>query len=272
MFKALREDVILYRYLIGIQVKAQLQYKINLLFDIAAYLGITALEFTAVILYFQAFPSLLGWKMGEVALLAGIINFSFGLAELFGGGIDKFSESIRRGEFDRVLLRPVSVFMLVVSNEFMLRRFGRMTQGILVFLFGISLLPGLHWTLDKALALLIGVGSTSIIFIAIMMLGATMCFWTIQTTELTNILTDGGREMLNYPVTIYQDMMQRFFLFVVPVAFGSFLPICYLLDRSLPFGLPPTVVWCSPLLACMFATIAAFIWRFGIRHYQSTGS
>lgn len=272
MLKAFLEDAGLYRYLISIQVKAQLQYKINLLLEIIAYLSITALEFTAIILFFQAFPSLLGWKIGEVALLAGVINLSFGLAELCGGGIDNFSELIRRGEFDRVLLRPANVFMQVISNEFMLRRFGRMTQGVLIFFFGLAILPDLHWTLAKALALLIGIGSTALIFISIMMLGATMCFWTIQTTELTNILTDGGREMLNYPITIYQDIMQRIFLFIIPIAFGSFLPICYLLGRSLPFDLPLVLIWCSPLVALAFAAIARFVWGFGVRHYQSTGS
>ena len=43
------------------------------------------------------------------------------------------------GEFDRVLLRPASSFMLVVGSDFRLRRLGRISQGIITLLIG---LPG----------------------------------------------------------------------------------------------------------------------------------
>ncbi len=95
------------------------------------------------------------------------------------------------------------------------------------------------------------------IFVTILLLGATVCFWTIETTELTNILTYGGREMLSYPLTIYHQMLQRFFLFVVPVAFGSYVPTCYILGRPLPFGLSSWLAFAGPLAAALFAFIAA---------------
>ena len=37
-------------------------------------------------------------------------------------------------------------------------------------------------------------------------------------------------------------------------------------------GLPGWVVWCSPAVALVAALLAAAIWRFGVRHYRSTGS
>jgi len=91
------------------------------------------------------------------------------------------------------------------------------------------------------------------------LLGATVCFWTVETTELINILTYGGREMLSYPLTIYHQLLQRFFLFVVPVAFGSYVPACYILERPLPSGLPNTLVFAAPLAAIIFAFMAGFV-------------
>jgi ABC-2 type transport system permease protein len=87
-----------------------------------------------------------------------------------------------------------------------------------------------------------------------------------------NILTYGGRDMLSYPLAIYNQFLQRFFLFVVPLAFGSFVPTCYLLGRPLPFGLPAEVAFAAPFVALVFAMAAFVAWRFGVRHYQSTGS
>jgi ABC-2 type transport system permease protein len=270
--RILYSDTRLYLLLIRMQVLAQAQYKANLILDITTYFFVTGLEFVAVLLFFVRFPTLLGWHVGEIALLAGVMSISFGLAEMIGAGIDDFALIIRRGEFDRVLLRPVGVFMQVFGSDFRLRRLGRLTQGVLACILALHLLPDLHWTGEKALVPLLGIVSGAAIFITVQLLGATVCFWTIETTELTNILTYGGREMLSYPLTIYHQLLQRFFLFIVPVAFGSYVPVCYMLDRPLPFGLPLALAFAAPGFALVFALVGGFVWRFGVRHYQSTGN
>ncbi len=265
-------DLRLYVYLLITQIRAQAQYKVNLVIDISTYFALTSLEFVGVLLYFGPFPTLLGWKVGEVAMLCGVMSISFGLAEMFGAGIDAFPDTIRLGEFDRVLLRPVSSFILVAGSDFRLRRLGRITQGCITFIVALRLLPALNWTPVKLLVLAIGIGSGALLFISVLLLGATLCFWTVESTELLNILTYGGREMLSYPLVIYNQLLQRFFLFVVPLAFGSFVPTCYLLGRPLPFGLPAEVAFAAPLVALAFAVVAIATWRFGIHRYQSTGS
>lgn len=268
----LLNDLRLYLRLIGIQIRSQLQYKANLLVDIVTYFCVTGLEFLTLFLYFAQFPVMGGWHVGEVALLYSVTSIGFGLAELFGAGIDSFDEIIRRGDFDRVLLRPVTALVQVASNEFRLRRLGRITQGILSSWLALFLLPGLRWTALKALVLMFGFISSAIIFDAVLLLGATICFWTVETTELSNILYYGGREMLSYPITIYHQLLQRLLLFVVPLAFGSYLPVCYLLDRPLPFGFSPSVALLSPLVALAFGAVSLWIWGYGVRHYQSTGN
>ena len=265
-------DFRLYRHLVQMQMRAQWQYKVHLAVDIGSAFLFLSLEFLAVLLYFHAFPTLAGWHMGEVVLLTSLISASFGLAELFAGGIDGFAAVIRAGDFDRLLLRPVGALMQVISSEFRLRRFGRLSQSLLVFILAMHFLPGLHWTVDKVLVLGFGLLSGAVIFTCIFLLGATMCFWTIETTELTNLLSDGGREMLAYPLSIYEQKLQAFFFFVVPIAFASFVPACYILSRRLPFGLPGWLAFSGPLFALVFALISLLAWRFGVQHYQSTGS
>jgi ABC-2 type transport system permease protein len=274
MLRSLRSDFRLYWLLISIQFKAQTQYKTNLLIDIVTYFGVTTLEFASLLLFFIPFPSILGWHVGEVALLSAIISISFGLSELVGAGIDNFSQLITQGEFDRILLRPVNSFLQVIGSDFRLRRLGRITQGMLGFVLALHFLAPMpiDWTVDKLLVLGIGILSGTVIFTSILLLGATVCFWTIETTELTNILTYGGREMLSYPLTIYHQILQRFFLFVIPIAFGSYVPTCYILNRPLPFDLPRELAFVAPLVALLFAFVASKVWSIGIRHYQSSGS
>lgn len=272
MLSAIVGDLRLYRRLVAMQLRAQAQYKASLAIDIGTYLAVTGLEFVALLMLYGPFPTLFGWKVGEVTLLYGLTAISFGLAEMIGAGIDNFAATIRQGEFDRVLLRPVGAFMQVIGSDFRLRRLGRVTQGIAALAIALHLLPNLHWTALKLLAMAAGLASGAAIFVAILLLGATMCFWTVETTELTNILTYGGCTLLSYPLTIYTPTLQRFFLYVVPLAFGSFVPACFVLGRPLPFGLPRQLAFGAPLTALLFALLVGAAWRTGVRHYQSTGS
>ena len=265
-------DLRLYQRLVSLQLRSQAQYKVNIVVDISTTFAVTLLEFVSVLIYFGTFPSMLGWSVGEVALLYSLMSMSFGIAEMFGAGIAIFSDMIRLGDFDRMLLRPASPLLLVIGCDFRLRRIGRITQGIATFFFALHLLPNLQWTWLKVLALFIGVASGALIFVSILLLGATLCFWTVETTELTNILTYGGREMLSYPLSIYNQFMQHIFLFVIPLAFGSYVPACYILGRALPFGLPSQVTFAAPFVAFAFAWVMSLIWGLGVRHYQSTGS
>lgn len=264
----------LYVRLVMMQLRAQMQYKLDLTIDVLTYFLVTALEFVTILIYFVPFPTMLGWRVGEVALLSAVASIGFGLAELFGGGIDNFDTVIRLGDFDRVLLRPVTALIQVSTTQFRLRRLGRITQGIGAFILALVFLQSsnLVWTPLKILALLLGIVSSALIFISILLLGATICFWTIEITELTNSLTYGGREMLSYPMTIYHQLMQRLFIFLIPLAFGTYIPVCYVLGHPLPFDLPDWLAFVSPPVAFVFALAALSFWRLGVHHYQSTGS
>lgn len=274
MFSALFPELRLYLRLVKMQLRAQAQYKIDLVLDVLTYFLVTVLEFGALLLYFVPFPTLLGWHVGEVALLSAVASIGFGFAELFGGGIDNFNTIIRLGDFDRVLLRPAGTLIQVSTTQFRLRRLGRITEGICAFGLALFLLRSLRltWSPLKVLALILGIGSSALIFIAILLLGATVCFWTVEVTELTSSLTYGGREMLSYPLTVYHQLMQRLFIYLIPLAFGTYVPVCYLLGRPLPFGLPDWLAFISPLVALLFALVAVTFWNFGVRRYQSTGS
>src|SRR5215510_4058359 len=132
--RALLRDLRLYRLLVVMQARSQLQYKANITIDITTQFAITTLEFTQIFLLFASFTTLAGWSAGEVALLYGVTSVAYGLAEM-----------IRRGDFDRVLLRPVSPFLQVAGSDFRMRRFGRLANGLLAVGVGLFLLNGLSW-------------------------------------------------------------------------------------------------------------------------------
>jgi len=93
-------------------------------------------------------------------------------------------------------------------------------------------------------------------FSALLVLGAVLCFWTIQSIENVNTVTYGGTEIASYPFPIYHELLQRFFTFVVPLAFVSYFPALYLLDRPELQCLPSWLPSATPFAAAMLALAA----------------
>jgi ABC-2 type transport system permease protein len=57
-------DLRLYTHFLGMLVRSQAQYKVNVVVDIGASFAVTSLEFVAVLIYFGQVNSLLGWSVG----------------------------------------------------------------------------------------------------------------------------------------------------------------------------------------------------------------
>ena len=120
--------------------------------------------------------------------------------------------------------------------------------------------------------LALSVASGAMVYGFLFIVQATSCFWTVESVEVFNILTYGGTELLSHPLDIYSDWMRRFFLFVLPMAFINYVPAALILDKPIAQGIPPKRHGCRPLVGPVLLLVGWRIWRFGVRHYQSTGS
>ena len=269
--EALQADLRLYRRFVGARLRAQMQYRASFMtMMVVTGIGI-ATELVAIVILLNRFGDLAGWRVGEVALLYGLASVSFGLAEMAGAGFDAFPTTIRRGEFDQILLRPAGTFMQVLSADFQLRRLGRIGQGTVALLLAFSWVS-IAWTPLKVLFLGVTLLSGMVMFIALFVFGAALCFWTVESIEVINSVTDGGSVLASYPLPIYHVIMQRAFTFVIPLAFVAYIPAIYLLDRSEADDWPAWLPLLSPLAAVLLASVAGFVWGVGVRHYRSTGS
>ena len=70
-----------------------------------------------IILLFYRFGSIGEWSVERILLIYAMAVTSFGLAETFCRGFDYFPwRTIRTGDFDRLLLRPCSLFVQVAGS------------------------------------------------------------------------------------------------------------------------------------------------------------
>ena len=262
-----------YRRLISIRIRGQMQYRTAFLFDVLATAFITIVEFGSLALIFQRFENIGGWTLAEVAFLYGIIAISFGTMDMLFSGFDPqfFGQQVRRGSFDQLLLRPVDITVQVFGSEFIMRRLGRIIQGLAIFIFALIMLE-LQWTAGKVLYLPVVYISQVLFFGGLFIIGATISFWTVESLEAVNIFTYGGNEMMSYPMHIYPKWMVRFFTFIIPAIFLNYYPALFILDKPDPFNMPPIVHFLAPIAGLSVMLVALAFWRYGIRHYQSTGT
>jgi ABC-2 type transport system permease protein len=261
----------LYLRLISVSMRSQMQYRLSFLMDAFGVMFATLIEFIVLAAVFTRFGHLGGWRLGEVAFLYGLVETAFATMDMIFSGFDPdyFSGLIQRGQFDQMLLRPVGLRLQMFGQVFMLRRLGRIAQG--VFVFGLSLaLVHVDWTPGKLLYLPVVVASAIAFFGGLFVVGATLCFWTVQSLEAINIFTYGGTTMLAYPMHIYGAWMQRFFTFIVPGALLIYYPALYFLGKPDPLGLPPFTSFLAPLAGFGVLAAAFAFWNFGVRKYTST--
>lgn len=263
----------LYLRLLSIQIRSQLQYRVAYLFEMFTTGLVTVFDFGALALVFERFGSIQGWNLGEVAFLYSLVEISFGLMDLFFSGFDpgRFSQHVRLGTFDQLLLRPVSITAQVLGSELVLRRIGRVLVGVGIFATALGLIE-IHWTPVKIAFLPVMVASMFAFFGGLFIIGSTFTFWTIESVEMMNIFTYGGGMLISYPMHIYPDWIRRFFTFVLPAIFLNYYPALYILDKPDPLNFPNFAPLLAPAAGSLVLLISLAFWRFGIRHYKSTGS
>ena len=256
----------LYRHYISINVRSAMQYKASFVLTILGQTLATVSTLLSLVFIFRRFPNVKGFTINDVILCCGIVQMQFAAAEMWARGFDRFAETVRKADFDRILLRPRNQILQVLGSQFEISRIGRLIQGILMLVYGF-LKAGISWNFMKVLTLVHMLFAGTMLFSGLHMIRASLCFFTLQGLEFMNIFTDGFREHGKYPLSIYGDKFLLVCTFIIPYALTQYYPLLYLLGKR-------TDWWLAflPLLALLFLIPCFLLWRVGVRHYQSAGS
>lgn len=261
----------LYTRYLGISWRAQLQYRGSFALQTLGTVLVVAGEYVAVVALFGRFQSVGGWTLPEVAVFYAVVNLAWALAEALARGFDDFGSLVKNGEFDRLLLRPRSTVLQLFGREFTLRRVGRLGLGLGVLTWG-WLTLGLGADPARLILLAWAVVGGVALFVGLLILQATLAFWTVESLEIMNVLTYGGVTTAQYPLSIYPGWLRGFFIAVVPLGCAMYFPVVAILDRVDPLG--TGLVWqaASPLVGLLFLAVGLRAWRLGVARYTSTGS
>jgi ABC-2 type transport system permease protein len=87
-----------------------------------------------------------------------------------------------------------------------------------------------------------------------------------------NLLTYGGIQAAQFPLSIYAPWFRNFLIFVVPLACVAYFPVLAILGKADPLGAPGWLLPLTPIAGFLFLALSFVVWRVGVGRYTSTGS
>lgn len=256
----------LYLHYVSINVRCMMQYKTSFLLTAIGQFLVSFNVFLGIFFLFQRFSKVEGFTYSEVLMCYAAVLLEFAFAEMFARGFDTFSGMVRSGDFDRVLVRPQGEILQVLGSKFELTRIGRMIQAVVMFAYGI-LKSDITWDFYKICTLCFMLAGGTVVFSALFLIYAALCFFTLDGLEFINVFTDGAREFGKYPIGIYGKKILFFTTFIIPYTLFQYYPLLFILGKR-----SSRLCMFLPLAACWFMVPAMLLWKFGVRHYKSAGS
>lgn len=220
-----------------------------------------------VILMLDRFGSVGRWSASGVLMMYAVALMSFGLAELFGRGFDYFPSLVRTGEFDRILLRPRSLFIQSITLRFHLHRLARVcSAGILLWL--TLRAQGVLMTPANVLLLVGALLGGMLTYIGVFIISSAISFFSVQEMTWIYAFTNGSYQLAKVPPEYLPKWLSGAFRFLMPLLMFSYYPVSAMCGWGDAYFMGFLAL---PTGAAFFA-VSLLLFRIGVRHYRSTGS
>jgi ABC-2 type transport system permease protein len=218
----------------------------------------------------QRVPLIGGWGFYELLFMLSVWRLTHGLFIVTFQQISDLDRTLREGEFDRLLVRPLSPLFQYFTRTFEIAGIGDLVVGIGGLSF--ALLHFENWGLSHSLLLIVMVISGAAIEWSFFTLIGCTSFWTLQSQGLRGIFDIFLFQFSKFPLTAYSKGVQALLTFVLPVSFITFYPSLFYFreEKAVPFY--QGLVYAPPILAVILCTAAYALWKRGINNYKGAGS
>lgn len=256
----------LYFKYFGIQVKALLEYKKSFIFSIIGQIISSFFSLLSIYFLFDKFGNIEGFTFNNILICFVVAYVGFSLSESFFRGFDHFEKMISNGEFDRILTRPRGLVFQVLASKIEFEKIGRAVSAIIILIV-LLITNNELMRLDRIFTIIMMIGGSIVIYSSLYVLKGGICFFTTQSLEIMNIFSDGSRDLIQYPLGIYHKYVQKFFTYILPLAFVNYFPLLYVIGRT-----QNKLYMLSPIISVIFIIPCYIVWKIGVIKYKSTGS
>ncbi|GGK32602.1 ABC transporter permease [Deinococcus malanensis] len=262
----MRRHLRLMRIFIGATVSAQLEYRANFVGAVLASLGEAGVALLGISLLFSqpGAQGVGGWTYREALLVTGFFMLTEGFISVFvQPNMSKIAETIRTGNMDFTLLKPVDAQFNVSTRHLNVLRFPDILIGLGLLLYASA---GLTVTAGGVLTAALLYLSALVIVYCIWLGLSTTAFWFVKTQNVSELF-NGVFGAARFPVSAFPVPVRFVLTFVVPVAFITTVPAQAMTSR-----LSPSVALASPLVALVLWLLTRLLWRRAVASYTSASS
>lgn len=255
----------------GLQLKVALEYRFWFFMNFFVFTFSQIITYIGIWILLEKFHSIADWSFYEVAFLYSINLFAVAVSLTFlVGSARLLPNMIREGTFDGMLIRPIRPFILFFFRQLSHSHLGNIALSIIVFGICFRNLP-IDWSVGKVLWFGVVLCGAVLIMSSIMMITGTISFWVVNSA-VPGIVVWSLSGFINYPLSIYQKWIRIILTFVVPYGFINFYPAQYFLGSKEGNLFHPAFSYGTPIVGVVFFIAALIVWKFGLKHYNSTGS
>ena len=247
--------------------KSRLVYKTDFALGFTAQAISLTMSLAFLTLIFTQVESINGWTFNEMLLLAGIGGFILNLHHIFFFNVYRLGEKyVVRGKLDRVLVRPLNPLFQIYADDISDNNISKFIANAALIIYAYNQLEITIAPTDILYSLL-AVISGVLIFAGIFLLFATTAFWTGKSKSAMWLVFQLS-DFRKYPYGIYQIPVQAILVTLIPLAFASFFPATYILDK------PGWQTWeyLAIIAGPIFYLISHKFWKYGLSKYSSTGT
>lgn len=212
----------------------------------------------------QEFGSINGWDYGQLAFLYGLAVMSHALSMLFFVQGWFMGYYVIEGEFDRFLLRPLSVLYQFFFTQFNINGLTDLIPGMIVFAYGCKAVD-FSWNIRNVVSLLVILAGATLIRGGIYIMMGTLSFWTKSTNDFAGFTQEFFDKTTMYPLSMYPRAMQLLLTYLIPIGFISFYPAGELLSGMGSGGLLTMGIGVGLIF------VAGMFFKMGLRGYESAG-
>lgn len=229
------------------------------------------LGFATIKFVVEEFGSISGWGYGQLAFLYGISVISHALSMIFFVQGWFMGNYVIYGEFDRYMLRPMSVLYQFCFTKFNLIGLTDLIPGICVFVYGCMAID-FTWNLINVVQILVMLIGATFIRGGVYLIIGSSSFWTKSINDFGGYTQELFDKTTMYPISMYPESFQFVLTYLLPIGWVSFYPTSELLGISDGRFAWDGAIWMTLLVGAIVYGIAACVFRCGLKRYESSGN
>ena len=265
--KKIKRMLKIHRIFMAQEFKRMMEYKGDFIVGVIGFFLVQLSNLMFLWIIFGQIPNLAGWSVNEVVFIYGLSLIPQGIDHFFFDNLWSIGYfTVRKGDFDKYLTRPVNTLFHVLVEKIQIDALGEFIMGVALVCASVPNLQT-EWDVFRILAMIFMIPFITLIFTGVKTITASVAFWTKRSGNVIYMFYTFS-EFAKYPATIYNRFVQNIITYIIPFALTSYFPALFILKGENPmFNLGMPVLASAVLMGT-----GVLVWHRGIRAYESAGS